>query len=182
MKDKEEIWITTGYESFALTGENNLKIEQLAKRVGISKSSFYHHFADLNIFKEKLLLHHLNQSVIIANKEKSSATIYPDLINILIEHKIDLLFNRQLRIHSNNLRFKEVLKKSDKIIGTDFIKLWLADTKMKLTPEQSEGLFELAIENFYLQINQDNINKEWLQQYFDNLNRIARKFESPIVR
>lgn len=182
MKEKEEIWITTGYESFALTGENSLKIEQLAKRVGISKSSFYHHFADLEIFKEKLLLYHLNQSVTIASKEKKAETIYPDLIHILIEHKIDLLFNRQLRIHSNNLRFKEVLKKSDKIIGTDFIKLWLSDTKLNLTPQQAEGLLELALENFYLQINEENINEFWLQEYFGNLNRIAQKFESPIVR
>jgi hypothetical protein len=120
--------------------------------------------------------------VIIASKEKRAETIYPDLINILIEHKIDLLFNRQLRIHSNNLRFKEVLKKSDKIIGTDFIKLWLSNTKLNLTPQQAEGLFELALENFYLQINEENINEFWLQEYFDNLNRIARKFESPIVR
>ena len=58
--DKEKIWIITGYESFAQSGESGLKIEQLAKVVGISKSSFYHHFADLDIFIEKLLLHHLN--------------------------------------------------------------------------------------------------------------------------
>ncbi|MFZ4399682.1 MAG: TetR/AcrR family transcriptional regulator, partial [Bacteroidales bacterium] len=43
----EEIWIIKGYETFAFFGENGLKVEQLAKSVGISKSSFYHHFADL---------------------------------------------------------------------------------------------------------------------------------------
>jgi AcrR family transcriptional regulator len=182
MTEKEEIWILAGYETFAITGENGLKIEQLSKEVGISKSSFYHHFADLEIFKEKLLLHHLNQSVIIAAKENKAKKINPDLINILIEHKTDLLFNRQLRINANNLRFKDVLIKSNNIIGTDFIKLWLSDTKIKLTPQQTEGLFELAMENFYLQINHDNINQNWLELYFDNLNRISRKFEPSIVR
>lgn len=182
MTGREETWIIEGYETFAFTGENSLKIEQLAKEVGISKSSFYHHFADLSIFKEKLLLHHLNQSVIIAEKENKAEKINPDLINILVDHKTDLLFNRQLRINANNLKFRDVLIKSNKIIGTDFIKLWLSDTKMNLTPQQTEGLFELAMENFYLQINKDNINQEWLKLYFDNLYRISRKFEPLIVR
>ena len=104
------------------------------------------------------------------------------MINILIEHKIDLLFNRQLRINSNKSNFRDALIKSSKTIGTDFIKLWLTDTKLNLTPKQAEGIFELAMENFFLQINQDNINKEWLMTYFDNLNRISRNFETTIVR
>ncbi|MBX2977134.1 MAG: TetR/AcrR family transcriptional regulator [Ignavibacteriaceae bacterium] len=182
MTDKTEIWIIHGYESFALLGDKGLIIEQLAKEVGISKSSFYHHFADLEIFREKILLHHLSKSSIIAEKERKAEKINPDLINILIEHKTDLLFNRQLRINSNKSNFKDTLIKSSKIIGTDFIKLWLKDTKLNLTSKQAEGIFELAMENFFLQINQDNINKEWLSTYFDNLNSIARNFAPPIVR
>ena len=182
MTDKTEIWIIKGYETFALFGEKGLIIEQLSKEVGISKSSFYHHFADLDIFTEKILEHHLNKSSIIAEKERSAKKINPDLINILIEHKTDLLFNRQLRIYSSKPNFKDTLVKSSKIIGTDFIKLWLTDTKLNLTSQQAEGVFELAIENFFLQINQDNINKKWLEYYFDNLIRITRNFETPIVR
>jgi AcrR family transcriptional regulator len=182
MTDKTEIWIIKGYETFALLGYKGLIIEQLAKEVGISKSSFYHHFADLDIFIEKILLHHLKKSSIIAEKERKAEKINPDLINILIEHKTDLLFNRQLRIDSNKSNFKDALIKSSKIIGTDFIKLWLTDTKLNLTSKQAEGIFELAMENFFLQINQDNINQEWLSTYFDNLNRITRNFENPIVR
>lgn len=182
MTEKTEIWIKKGYEVFALSGEKGIIIEQLAKEVGKSKSSFYHHFADIDIFLEKLLLHHLNMSSIIAEKERNAKTINPDLINILIEHKTDLLFNRQLRINSNNSNFKKVLIKSNEIIGKDFIKLWLKDTSLKLTSKQAEGFFELAMENFYLQINQENITKIWLANYFDNLNRIAHNFETNIVR
>lgn len=171
-----------GYEIFSFLGLERLKIEQLAKEVGISKSSFYHYFADLDIFIDKLLDHHLSKSYIIAEKERKAKRINPDLIHILIEHKADLLFNRQLRIHSNKSNFKDTLIQSSRIIGTDFIKLWLTDTKLNLTAKQAEGVFELAMENFFLQINQDNINKEWLASYFDNLKRIARNFETTIVR
>jgi AcrR family transcriptional regulator len=182
MTDKREIWIIKGYEIFSFVGVEGLKIEQLAKEVGISKSSFYHYFADLDIFIDKILIHHLNKSSVIAEKERKAKRINPDLINILIEHKSDLLFNRQLRINSNKSNFRETLIKSSRIIGTDFIKLWLTDTKLNLTTKQAEGIFELAMENFFLQINQDNINKEWLVTYFENLHRITRNFETTIVR
>ncbi len=180
MTEKEEIWIIKGYETFAFFGENGLKVEQLAKSVGISKSSFYHHFADLDIFVEKLLLHHLEKSKVIAEKEKYAKTINPELINILLEHKTDLLFNRQLRINSNKSNYKDTLLKSNSIIGKDFISLWLTDTKLNIIQKQAEGLFELALENFFLQINSDNLNKSWLENYFENLKRITRSFEKPL--
>jgi AcrR family transcriptional regulator len=113
MADSKDIWIKTGYEIFALSGISSLKIESLAKNVGISKSSFYHHFGDLELFIEDLLNYHIQQSCLIANKENNAKTIDPDLIDILVEHKTDLLFNRQLRINREEKRFFEILNKSN---------------------------------------------------------------------
>lgn len=182
MTNKTEIWIIKGYETFAISGSNGLVIEKIAREVSKSKSSFYHLFADMDIFLDQLLRHHLDKSSIIALKEKKAENINPDLINILIEHKIDLLFNRQLRINSNKPNFKETLFKSTQIIGSYFIKLWLKDSKLNLTQKQAESIFELALENFFLKINEENINKEWLKSYFDNLKKITQNFETPIVR
>lgn len=180
MSGKTEIWIHKGYEIFSLFGADGLKIEQLAKEVGISKSSFYHHFADLDVFIDQLLIHHLNKSHELAEKERNAKKINPDLIHILIEHKTDLLFNRQLRFHANNSKYQDTLRRSSQIIGTDFIQLWLSDTQLNLTPKQAEGIFELALENFFLQINTNNINPNWLASYFDHLTRITKNFESPL--
>ena len=180
MTEKEEIWIIKGYETFAFLGENGLKVEQLAKSVGISKSSFYHYFADLEIFIEKLFLYHLEKSKVIAEKEKLAKTINPELINILIEHKTDLLFNRQLRINANKQNHKNTLLISNAIIGKDFINLWLTDTKTVLTVAQAEGIFELALENFFLQINPENITQIWLESYFENLKRITQSIGKPL--
>lgn len=174
--DNKEGWIKTGYEIFALSGASAIKIEPLAKRVGKSKSSFYHHFADLEVFTGLLLKYHLTQSRIIAEKEQKADSIDPALINILIEHRTDLLFNRQLRINQNKKLFSETLFQCNKIVGNDFIKLWVKDLDLKLTMSQLEGIFTLALENFYLQINADNINYKWLSDYFANLKRITRSF------
>lgn len=176
MTENKDTWIKTGYEIFALSGENGLKVEALAKKVGISKSSFYHHFADLEIFVEYLLKFHLQQSEVMAAKEKNAKTIDPELITILVDHRLDLLFNRQLRINQQQQHYKETLDKSNQIIGNEFVKLWAKDLNLNLSQGQLESLFELALENFYLQINAENLNAVWLSAYFSNLKRIARNF------
>lgn len=161
----------------ALQGENALKIEILAKKIGISKSSFYHHFADMQLFVEALLNYHLEQSKVIAEKEKSAKTIQPELIDILVAHKIDLLFNRQLRFNQQKNEFRETLEKSNQIIGNEFVRIWATDLQLNLSVKQLESIFELALENFFLQINPENITFEWISNYFENLKRIAKNFE-----
>lgn len=177
MTDSEEIWIKAGYETFALLGKEGLKVEKLAQRVGISKSSFYHRFADIEVFEEHLFKYHLQQCVIIADKEKAVSSIKPELVNVLVEHKIDLLFNRQLRFNQQNKKYKEILNRSNMVIGNEFIIIWQKDLQLNLTQLQLQGIFELALENFFLKINAENLNAEWLAAYFDDLKRIARSFE-----
>ena len=174
--DNKESWIKAGYEIFALAGQTGLKIEPLARAVGKSKSSFYHHFADIELFVDFLLKHHIQQSYIIADKEQKAKNIEPELINILIEHRTDLLFNRQLRIHQNVKIFTKTLIQSDKIVGDAFKMAWVKDINLQLTPRQLEGVFTLALENFFLQINADNLTYKWLSEYFNNLKRIISNF------
>lgn len=174
--DSKEIWIKKGYEIFATLGQSGLKIEPLAKKVGKSKSSFYHHFADLELFIDNLLKHHIEQSKIIAKKEQKSKNIDPELINILLEHKIDLLFNRQLRINQNIKSFALTLEQSNKNVGDAFVTVWIEDLGLQLSKKQIEGIFTLALENFFLQINTETLNYDWLSNYFRSLKKIASNF------
>lgn len=172
--DNREVWITCGYEIFATSGPGGLKIEPLAKRVGKSKSSFYHHFADLDLFIGLLVQHHIRQSRVIAQKEHTAETIDPELIDVLMEHRVDLFFNRQLRIHRNVKAFSDALRESDRVVGDAFVKVWVKDLGLQLSPKQIESIFSLALENFYLQINADNLNRPWLAAYFTRLKEITR--------
>lgn len=172
--DSKEIWIKAGYEFFALSGHQGLKIELLAKKVGKSKSSFYHYFGDLELFIEALLKYHIEQSYVIAGKEQKAKNVDPELINILIEHRLDLLFNRQLRINQQIKLFSDTLVQSDKIVGNAFVYVWVKDLGLKLTQKQIEAFFTLALENFFLQINAENVNTTWLSAYFLSLKKIAQ--------
>lgn len=174
--DSKEIWIKKGYEIFAVSGQMGLKIEPLAKTVGKSKSSFYHHFADLELFTDCLLKHHIEQSKIIAIKEQEAKNIDPQLIDILVEHRSDLLFNRQLRINQNIKSFSNTLIQSNKIVGDSFVNVWAKDLSLQLSKKQIESIFTLALENFFLKINDENLNYQWLSEYFTDLKRIITNF------
>ena len=100
-------WILEGYKIFSQEDPKGLKIEVLARRVDKSKSSFYHLFADVDCFIEELLAFHLEQAKIIADRERLCNSIDPALIDLLLEVKEDLLFNRQLRVNRSNIAFKQ---------------------------------------------------------------------------
>lgn len=174
--DNKEVWIKEGYEVFSTYGPTGIKIEPLAKRVGKSKSSFYHHFADMEIFIDHLLEYHIQQSKIMAQKEQQAENIDPELIQILVAHKIDLLFNRQLKINQHIKSFSLALEKSNSLVGNTFITVWVKDLDLNLSPKQIEGIFSLALENFFLQINTETLHYEWLNRYFANLKKIACSF------
>lgn len=177
MANGNDVWIKSGYELFALYGVNGIVVEKIAKKVGVSKSSFYHHFVDTDLYIQNLLEYHISQSHVIAHKEKTAEKIDPDLIDILVDHKIDLLFNRQLRVNKSNRIYADILLKSSYIIGNSFIDLWVKDLGLQLNRRQLEILFELSLDNFYLQITVENIHQEWLSSYFKNLKRIISHFQ-----
>jgi AcrR family transcriptional regulator len=48
-------WLSKALELFASTGEGGLRVENLARALGISKSGFYFHFKDREDFLQQLL-------------------------------------------------------------------------------------------------------------------------------
>ena len=84
-----------------------------------------------------------------------------------------------MRINRNHKKLLYTLEKSNEIIGNNFVMLWVRDLNLKLSVRQLESIFELALENFYLQINDDNLNHQWLSNYFNNLKNIVKNFAFP---
>lgn len=170
----QEKWIQLGYEVFASSGPDGLKVERLAKTMGVSKSSFYHYFAEMEVFEEALLKRHLQQTGQMAEKEKQVQTIDPGLIGVLLEHKTDLLFNRQLRFHKDKPQYRKILERSNKIVGQEFVTVWMRCERFELTEHQVSQVYELALEHFFLQLTAENLNYEWLSAYFKQLNKMTR--------
>ncbi len=172
---KKQPWIEIGYQSFAYEGPHGLKVERLASGVEKNKSSFYHYFADLEVFTNHLLRHHLAQAEVIAVKESACQTI-DDFIDVLVSHKIDLLFNRQLRVHRENPDFESVFCKTNEITGTAIALVWPRLIGLSQHHKLAEMLLKHTIENFYLQITDETLNRPWLRKYFDDLLLLVQEF------
>src|ERR1700680_258966 len=72
-------WLDQGLRTLATSGFTALKAEPLAKAMGMSRGSFYWHFADIGAFHAAILKHwrEVAAEQIIATLEAGSAPAYP---------------------------------------------------------------------------------------------------------
>ncbi|WP_156039606.1 TetR/AcrR family transcriptional regulator [Aureispira sp. CCB-QB1] len=176
MREIEKNWLEAGYQYFANEGPKGLKIEQLSRKVGKNKSSFYHLFVDLEVFIDSLLKFHLKQAKIISEKE-SKAESEEELIAIILEHKIDLLFNRQLRIHREQLRFEECLRRISQFSTQGLLPIWKNIISLSENTSLALMMLHFGLDNFYLQISMETLNESWLKAYFSDIRKMVVLFK-----
>lgn len=169
-------WIRAGYAVFAKEGPVGLKVERLSRIVKKNKSSFYHFFADLDCFTDDLLIFHLARVEIIGEKERACNDM-PELIEVIVEHKEDLLFNRQLRVHRQIKSFEECFIKTNQQIAGAIMVLWAEALGLPPHSYLAKLVLTLSLENFYLQITEETLNSEWLNQYFNQLKQLVKEFK-----
>lgn len=61
MSVTKQEWIDTGLRSLEHVGTSGLTIDQMAKELGVTKGSFYHHFTKMRDFEERLVEYWANQ-------------------------------------------------------------------------------------------------------------------------
>lgn len=177
MKDNKAPWILAAYALFAKGGPDALKVEVIARQVGKNKSSFYHYFANLDIFTDHLLDYHLERTKIIADKERQCKNVDPELIEVIIEVKQDLLFNRQLRIHRDNPKYCTCLQQAGHEVRGAILGIWADALNLNHQTYLAELVLNLSLENFYLQITEETLNYNWLSNYIRDLQTMVRAFQ-----
>src|SRR5258706_12846792 len=75
-------WLDQGLKTLARSGFTALKAEPLAKAMGVSRGSFYWHFADIGAFHAAILKHwrDVAPEQIIANLEAAAGRDNPILL------------------------------------------------------------------------------------------------------
>lgn len=173
----EQDWIDIGYRIFALDGPQSLKVERLSRAVGKNKSSFYHYFADLEVFTQRLLDFHLSQARIVADKEAQSKN-EAELSEVILQHKEDLLFNRQLRIHRDNPYFKKCFDEVTSFATPAMLPVWKKIIGLSENNYLAETILALSLENFFLQITDETLTDEWLRTYFEKIRSMIAHFKN----
>lgn len=173
MRDTKKPWINAGYTLFALQGPGAVKVEVLSRTVGKSKSSFYHHFADMEIFISCLLEHHLIRAEAIIEQERACKNVIPELLEVLIDAKLDLLFNRQLRVNRSVPEFAECFQKASAESAEAILGIWAEELGLSEHPRFALMLMTLSMENFYLQITEETLTYEWLEGFIQQLKQMV---------
>lgn len=175
-RDTKQHFLQIGYERFANAGPVGLKVEILARQAHISKSSFYHHFADMEVFTEILLAYHLQQVARIAEAERQCQRVVPDLLTYLLTIKADLLFHRQLRIHRHIPAFGEAFLKANALVGNAITGIWAEYIGLDTNTDLARLVLNLSLDNFYLQLSPDTLTYDRLFQFITELRTMVQQF------
>lgn len=169
-------WLLTGYKVFAQQGPGGLKVETLARKVNVSKSSFYHHFGDMTLFTDALLQYHLKRASEIAIQERACKTLDPDLLHVLVACKVDLLFNRQLRVNRHVPVYRQCFEKATEKTADAIARIWADGIGLRHDVAAAELILALTLENFFLQITAETLHYEWLSEYIGSVRRTIGRF------
>ncbi|MCB9204238.1 MAG: TetR/AcrR family transcriptional regulator [Flavobacteriales bacterium] len=177
MNSKEKKWIEVGYALFAAEGPNGLKIDRIAKSLNTSRSSFYHHFADMEIFKSQLFEYHIQRAEQIWEEAAKCQSMNPDFINLILTFKQDLWFNKQLRIHRHLPEYSVCIEKSHEPIERAFLSIWAKEFDLEQNLASAQMLLKLVVDNFYMRISEDSLSFDWLVNYLDEIVEMTKGIE-----
>ena len=168
-------WLEVGYTIFSNEGPKALKIEALSREVGKSKSSFYHCFADLDLFIDELLDYHEEKSLVIFNKIKHCENVIPDVFEVLLESKEDAFFNRQLRVNRHVEEYKTCFQKAHKPIEDALLEFWPEAIGLEDKPHLAKMILTLTVDNFYLRLTDETFTDNGLTSYLNEIIAIAKE-------
>ncbi|HAS39548.1 MAG TPA: TetR/AcrR family transcriptional regulator [Microscillaceae bacterium] len=176
MSKTEDIWLDEGYLLFSLEGPKGVKIERLAKRLQRNKSAFYYFFGTAEIFTSQLLEQHLAKTGVMSEKMREATTLEA-LTEILIHHKTDLLFNKQLRVNRENPAFEACFHKTNEFVGDAFLPVWSTIIGLKEDSDLARLVLKLSVENFFLKITNETFHPNWLKDYFNDFRFVIKKIK-----
>ena len=163
----KEHWLKQGYEDFANEGPEKLSVNQIAKKIGVARSSFYHYFGDIDIFIDQLLEQHwgLTEEFHQAGKTHCKS-LMPDLYLLLAEYPVGLRFNWQLFHHRHIPRYNYLFLKSYEAGAEEFIiDLFARHTKLDLPSPDLFNLYKTLGEAWYSRLNPHDLSASELQKH-----------------
>ncbi|NRB61825.1 MAG: TetR/AcrR family transcriptional regulator [Saprospiraceae bacterium] len=175
--DKKQVWIDAGYDIFASEGPQGLKVELLSRKVKKSKSSFYHHFADLDLFVDDLLAYHVKRGHLIVQAAQGCQRMNPDFLYVMLDHRQDLFFQRQLRIHRQIGKFAECIKASHWPVEDAFLQIWAKSLNLEKELFLAQAFLRLMVDNFYMRITEQSMDFDWLADYLQELTSMVKSIE-----
>jgi len=167
--EKEKAWIIAGYSLIAEHGFKAVNIQLLSRTVQKSKSSFYHYFTDTANYYMRVMAHHVERSQVFVDDIATIQNIEPDLIDILMNYRDDILFHKQLHLNYHQEACASCIQKVNTIYEKTLIEKWIPYLGLEHKRLFLQSFHRFMIEHFCLKISADHYSREWIQAYLKDM-------------
>lgn len=168
-------WIETGYRHFAEFGPHELKIKAIAHDAGLSRTTFYHFFTDLEDFIDQLLNEHRSRADEYYEDVRQCRTYDPDLFNVLETHSATVLFHRQLLLNKENHTYYLIYQVLNRIGCEIIYPLWAQNFGFEGNALVGIEIYLMLVDIWYLNMQPEDLSAETLQK---NSHEIRQQVEA----
>ena len=178
-------WIETGYKHFVRFGPHELKIKSIAKDAGVSRTTFYHFFADIADYIEQLLKYHHQIAEDHIIQLRQCKTYVPEVFKVVEAYRDAIFFHRQLILHKENPVFFQTYQTLNKRSLDIVYPLWANYFGYQGSEMKGKEIYLMLQDLWYLEMNESEFNYEdflknalKIKQYIQTF---AKSYELPNV-
>ena len=98
MRKSTKDWLKEGLQTLGEVGVNGLTIERLTDELGVTKGSFYHHFHNVEDFREKLIAFWADQYLSTSSSMPDDPNELQALLDTIMEESFGVVTEPELTI------------------------------------------------------------------------------------
>ncbi len=158
-------WIIKGFEHFAIYGPDSLCTKQIAEEIGVSRTTFYHYFADNEDFLNSIFDYYfeiLDEHVDYI--EKNCRKFIPDVYDSLARFKLGFKFTRQLFLLRANPVYNHIFQTYIQKTSRVFLPLFAECCNIHVSSFLLNRLWETYRDVWYSRIDENNITSAAMQK------------------
>ena len=158
---KIEIWLKAGYDLLGAEGMEGVKIERIARSLGLNKSGFYYYFKTMEGYLTCLVQYHVHMAGEVAAEILRCQRIDPDLLRLIVRRKSFFLVESQLLVKSRFVHIKYGDDEAGKIITSELLNFWKRSNN-ELNTDVAVAYLNIIRHFIYARIDAENITYEFL--------------------
>lgn len=172
---QKQLWIETGYRHFAELGPKGLNMKNIAKDAGVSRTTFYHFFTDMEDLVDHLLEYHRETAKEYFSKLEKCQQYNPDVFKVVEAFRTGTFFHRQLLLNKEDPRFFLTYQLLNKAGNEIMYPLWAEYFNYQGNSIVGKEIHLMLLDIWYLHLREDDFTYE---AFLENSNEIRRQVQA----
>ena len=161
-KGNKELWLEAAFICFAMNGPGDIKLKKLTEKLGVTRTTFYHHFLNTDELIDELLNVAILKSEEFASDIKTSCKNYiPDLHILLANnYSIELQFLWQLFRNRSVPKYNYVFSRVSETLINALVPKFIEYYNFNISHTVAANLLESLHEAWYSRLKPGDFNSE----------------------